>query len=139
VPDLARARNAVLATLTDTCTITDDVSGYSDDTFDPVTLTLTSPPPTAIYSGPCSVRTFSGDQPNPVTVGGADLGRLRYRLTLPYDGTEGVKEGQVCTVTASIGTGLVNRTFTIRHVTQGQWEPSRRADMEDRIGAQRLA
>jgi hypothetical protein len=115
------------------------VSGYFDDTLNTTTGTLTSPAPATIYTGPCSIRTFSGDQPNPVTVGGAELGRLRYRLTLPYDGTEAVKEGQVCTVTASPGTGLVNRTFTIRHVTQGQWEPSRRCDMEDRIGATRLA
>ena len=138
MPDILRARAQVETTLTDTCTITDDPQGYFEDTFNTTTGVLTSTPPTTIYTGPCSVRTFAGDQPNPVDVGGQNLGRLRYRLTLPWDGTAGVLEGQVCTITASPGTGFEGRTFVVRHVNQGQWEPSRRCDIEDRISATRL-
>ena len=136
--DLAAARTAVETTLTDACTVTDDPGGYYNDTFNTTTGELTPSAVTTVYTGTCSFRTFPGDQPAPSDQGGQVLGRLRYRVTLPFDGTQTVAPGHVITCTDSDDSSLIGKTFTIRHVLEGAWEPSRRCDVEDRISGFRL-
>jgi hypothetical protein len=140
VPNLERARQRVLTTLTDTCSITNDPGGHYDDVFNETTGQLD---PTGqivtVYSGVCSVRSMQVSPRVPLheEIGGQVLANLMYRITLPAEGTEGVTPGQTVTVTACSDSSLVGRTFIVQRVAEGAWEPSRRLDTEDRIDATR--
>lgn len=139
MPNLARARERVAeATLTDTCTIVSDPKGYYDDTLNLTSGELEPAPTTVIYQGACSFRAFTGGGAQ-IEVGAQQLARLRYRLTLPWAGSQAVQPGQTVTCDSCSDASLVGRTYIIQHVTEGAWEPSRRCDVEDRVsGEQQL-
>jgi hypothetical protein len=138
--NLERARQRVITTLTDTCSITNDPGGHYDDVFNETTGLLDSTGQVAVvYNGMCSVRSLQVSPRVPLheEVGGQVLANLMYRVTLPAEGTEAVTPGQTVTITASSDSSLVGRTFIVQRVAEGSWEPSRRLDTEDRLDATR--
>jgi len=140
VPHLDFARGRVATTLIDSCTITSDPQAHYDDTFDPATGTLTpkAGDAPAIYSGPCSVRTYVITRPILLDEGEASYLRPHYRVTLPWLGSEAVTEGNQVTINTSTDTRLVGKTLIVFHVIDGEWEVSRRCDCEDRLAGELL-
>jgi hypothetical protein len=125
----------VATTLTEACTIRDDAGGYYDDTFDPSTGKLTPNATTTIYSGPCQVRPLGlGPRREPVeTRAGAEVVQIVYRVTVPWDGTSGVRSGMGLTIDASTDASLVGIVMVIERIAGGDWQPSRRLDCEERV------
>ena len=105
-PDLTQARLTVEGLMDDTCTISLDAAGVSDDAMDLATGALV-PVGTAqpLYEGPCMLTpTAPGDGTPEATAPSAeptDAARQRYRLLLPLLDSPAIPAGAVLTVLTS--------------------------------------
>lgn len=111
---------------TATCTITRP--GTGDPVFDPITGTITDPPPTAVYTGPCLVTPEGGDR---VQQFGEGVVVTRTYSVSIEDTSVVVKVGDTVTVTASRDPLAVDRTMTVLDVPKSELLTVRRLTVEE--------
>lgn len=130
-PDLSTARLAVEALMDDTCTITRDAEGFSDDVLDPVTGRLAPPNPdtTSVYTGRCKVSP-GGTQPSEREEGGSDVHARTYNGSVPWDAPMPAV-GDLLTVASSHrDPQLVGKSFRVQSVAVSTFLVSRRMQLE---------
>ena len=121
-------RAAARALMADTCTITR--AGVGEPVYDPATRTHTYPAATAVYTGPCKVRTMTAMAKT------ADAGEdvvvvARRELHLPADATELVAIDDVALITASQNAQLVGKRLRIADLGEDQtFSTARRLGVE---------
>jgi len=101
--------------MTDTCYITTDTEGTTDDIFDPVTGGYTPPPSDTdfIYQGKCFVNTLNVF-PSQATEAGATTISTDFELHLPKDSPQ-VPVDALVVITASMrDANLVGDRFIVR-------------------------
>lgn len=108
----------------DACTITRPGEGkgpWNDETgtYDP-------PPPVTVYAGKCKVQTRDV-QVATADVAGREAFIVEWRLDLPVVGSEGVRQGDTATITASaLDAALVGQVFTVQGIHVGTAKTARR-------------
>lgn len=108
----------------DTCTITRP--GEGKGTWNESTGTYDPPAPTTVYAGKCKVQTRDVQVTTP-DVAGREAFVVEWRLDLPVVGSEGVRQGDTATITASaLDAALVGRVFTVQGPHVGTAKTARR-------------
>lgn len=96
--------------MVDACTIT---RSGGEDTFDPNTGDYTAPAGSSVYAGKCEVQVTDGLNAREAEVGGTEITATRVTVKVPIS-VEGVREGDVVTVTASLlDPDLVGQQFQV--------------------------
>jgi Family of unknown function (DUF6093) len=127
-------RAAAEALMLDECSITRP--GEGKGTWNEATGTYDPVPPTTVYSGKCKLQTGE------VAVTTSDVaGRqafiVAWRLDLPVEGTEAVRQGDTATITASaLDAALVGRTFIVQSTHIGTAKTARRLPVVAEVTAQ---
>lgn len=123
---LARGRAAARRLMVDACLIRRAGSVTTDDLTGQVTT-----PYTPIYLGACRVQTTIA-MGNRTDAGEVSVVVLRLELQLPVVGSEGVRRGDLVSITASTNdTDLINRTFRVRDLHHKTHATSRRLQIEE--------
>lgn len=128
MPDLARARRRLEATMVDRCTIGRDPQGTRDDTFDYTTGTYTPPAGDLdpIYDGICMVS-LAGQAVVGQASGGAGTEEYRraYQVSIPAAYTARI--GDTVTVTeCDADADLIGKPLRVRQVQHGTFMARRR-------------
>ena len=127
---LARGRVAAEAGMIDACTIV-EVTGQTTDRDTLVATDVTTP----VYTGPCRVQEIFGFSRE--TTPSPDTDKLaRYRvLQLPVETSEGVRVGQIVTITACVNDpDLVNVRMIVRDQSGKSEATARRIGVEEITG-----
>jgi len=108
----------------DTCVITRP--NPERGPFNDATGTYGTLPPITVYSGRCKVQTQDVALTT-ADVAGREAFIVSWRLDLPVVGTEGVRQGDTATITASaLDAALVGRVFTVQSPHIGTAKTARR-------------
>lgn len=112
-PNLLLARKRVLDKMVDQCLITRNEAGVADDVLDENTGALTSPTPTTVYNGVCSVKPQRHDAQ---VEGGRFITVVSYFAGIPWDAPM-PKKGDVFKLTASANdSSLIDKEFLVADV-----------------------
>lgn len=118
---VARAQARAEAGMTDTCVIRRRTGTTTDRATGRQTATYATPNP---YEGRCRLQQVTAAATD-AQVAEADVLMVTRYLQLPLRTSEGVRAGDVVTVTASADPGLIGRTFTV-HAEFGKTDVSSR-------------
>jgi hypothetical protein len=113
--DYSSGKTFIEGFMVDTCTITRDPKGRTDDTFDPMTGKVTSPtPPVVVYTGKCNAK---GATTVPSYLAGVESDMPKYKILLPIS-VINIRINDRLTVTNAVNdTYLLNRILKIIDVT----------------------
>lgn len=120
-PDLTFARRTVAGLMPDSCTITRNPGGVSDDALDPDTLQLIAQEVPSWYEGPCTIRLEPG----------TDLEGIG-QISIPFDPDadpieQQLQRGDVVECTASGNPALVGRRWAVGEPLPGSYSVTRKA------------
>lgn len=128
---LARGRAAAEAGMADACTIkrlnsggtTDPNTGYPTTTY------------TTLYTGKCRVQQQVAIA-RPHDVGEDKVWLVRFDLQLPVVGSEGLRVGDLVTITSSVNDAdLVGRVFEVNELAHKSEATARRVGIVERTGS----
>lgn len=125
--EIAGMRETSASALPDTCVI---ARAVGEPELDETTGDADPPAPVTIYTGPCRVRPRD-TQAQDVEIGNLHDTTADYVATLPHDAA-GIEVDDFLTVTVSIDSDMVGRSFRITHVGWSSWQIDRRLTLEDR-------
>lgn len=124
---IARFRSRQEALFRDECVIT---RASGDPVFDEDTGEYTTPDPTEVYEGPCSLRPAGGLVGTDVTAGERELRLSDYVLKLPAD-TPVLNNDTVELTRSQYDADLVGRTYRITDVLRDGWQIARKCVVEE--------
>jgi hypothetical protein len=130
IPDgvIGAMRATTEATMRDRCVITR--TSTATRTFNPSTGDYTDPAPTVVYEGPCRLR-HEGAGRGSTESAGAYVALRQYGATLPHT-ANGVREGDVLTLTVTDDGFLLDRPLYVLAVLGAAENVHRRLVLEDR-------
>jgi len=104
---LASGRTAHLAVMLDACTVT----RAGTQTFDESTRLYTQGPPTTVYTGPCRVKPWRGNEEHAAE---AEVAVYRYQLRFPLTAASPqIDRKDTVTITASTHPAMVGKVLTV--------------------------
>ena len=123
----ASGRTAAEGLMTDTCTIT---RANGEPTYNPSTLTYTTPTPTTVYTGKCRVKPSVLSGNTTVQAGEERVALWPFSISVPFSATD-VELDDIVTVTSSADASLVGRPLRVRSIARGTNVTARRLDCEE--------